>query len=82
MTKKLDIESLNENERKALEAIVETCDDIDGDLFTRRNDAVLALVKLFKDGFRAGGYYIDLLNKGYIDEEPDDFYGTGLWVNA
>ena len=73
---------LNDNERKALDAIVGTCDDLDGDLFTRRNDALLALVKLFKDGFRAGGYYIDLMNKGYLEEESDDGYGVGLWVNA
>ena len=73
---------LNENEKRALEAIKDTCDDLDGYLFTRRNDAMLALVELFRDGLRAGGYYIDLLNKGFIEEEPDSFYGMGLWVNT
>ena len=74
--------NLNENEKKALDAIIATCDDLDGDLFTRRGDALRALVELFRDGFRAGGYYIDLMNKGYLSEEEDDGYGMGLWVNA
>ena len=39
--------NLNENEIKAMNAILETCDDIDGEYFTRLGDAVLALVKIF-----------------------------------
>lgn len=73
---------LNENERRALDVIVETCDDLDGDLFTRMSDVVLALVGVFHDGKVAGGYIADLIRKGYLDVEPDDFYGDGVWVNA
>lgn len=73
---------LNENETKALNAIVGTCDEIEGDLFTRLKDAVFALVDEFGDGYVAGGYLVDLMEKGYLDVEEDDFYGTGIWVNA
>lgn len=73
---------LNENEKKALDAIISTCDDLDGDLFTRLSDAITALMQEFNtNGHVAGGYIITLMNKGYIDLEPDDIYGVGLWVN-
>lgn len=71
---------LNENETKALNAIIDTCDDLDGYLFTRLTDAIVALCALFGDGHVAGGYYASLLDKGYLSLEPDDFYGMGLWV--
>lgn len=74
---------LNENEAKALDAIIATCDDLDGDLFTRMDAVAFALIELFKDGHVAGGYIIDLEKKGYLDfEEPDPMYSTGIWVNA
>lgn len=80
---KPNIENLNESERKALDAIIATCDELDGDLFTRMSDAMLAVIKLFDwNGHVAGGYVADLMKKGFLDEEPDDFYGMGLWVNA
>ena len=75
--------NLNENERKALNAIIDTCDDLDGDLFTRMTDAMLAVMEAFDwNGHVAGGYMASLIKKGYLEEEPDDFYGMGLWVNA
>lgn len=77
------MKNLNENEAKALNAIIETCDDLDGDLYTRLSDAVLAVMKTFDyNGQVAGGYIADLMKKGYLDEEPDEYYGMGLWVNA
>lgn len=77
------MKNLNENERKALDAIIGTCDDLDGDLFTRLTDAVMAVMKAFDyNGQVAGGYIADLMKKGYLDEEPDEFYGMGIWVNA
>lgn len=83
------MKKLNENERTALDAIVETCDDLDGDLFTRLEDAMEAVTKALggnwkrtEDRFAAGWYIADLMKEGYLDEEPDEFYGMGLWVNA
>lgn len=76
-------ENLNENEKKALDAILATCDDLDGDYFTRLIDAADAVLKAFdNNGHVAGGYISDLIRKGIITLEDDDFYGTGLWVNA
>lgn len=76
--------NLNENEKKALAAIVATCDNLDGDLFTRWSDLMNAVIKAFDmNGQVAGGYVKDLLDKGIIEpDEDDDTYGTGVWVNA
>ena len=41
------VNNLNENEIKAINAILETCDDIDGEYFTRIDDAIMAIVKVF-----------------------------------
>lgn len=83
MAKKLNAEKLNENERKALDIILDTCDDIGEDYFTRMEDIVMPLLKAFDwNGQVVGGYITDLMKKGFLDEEPDDFYGMGLWVNA
>lgn len=77
------MKNLNENERKALDAIIETCDDLDGDLFTRKEDAAMAVLKAFDyNGQVAGGYISQLIDKGYLDFEEDDGYGIGVWVNA
>ena len=73
--------NLNENETIALNAIIDTCDEIENDLFTRLSDAMLALVDAFKDGKTAGGYFTDLQAKGYLELE-EDAYGVGVWVNA
>lgn len=80
--------NLNENENKALEAIVSTCEDLDGDLFTRLDDAIDAVAEMISGNpesrearFSAGAYITDLLKKGYIDEEPDDIHGMGIWVS-
>ena len=73
---------LNENEKRALNAIIETCDDLDGELFTRVTDAGTAVLEEFDyNGHVAGGYITDLINKGFIEIEEDDFYGDGMWVN-
>ena len=73
---------LNANERRALNVIIDTCDDLDRDLFTRLIDAAQALMDAFDgNGQVAGGYIADLMKKGYLDLEEDDFYGAGLWVN-
>lgn len=76
------MKNLNENERRALDVIIETCDDLDGDLFTRLQDIVLALIKEFGDGHAVGGYITQLQKKGFIDFDDDDGYGVGIWVNA
>ena len=77
------MKNLNENETKALNAILSTCDDLDGEMFTRLQDAVMAVMEVFDfNGQVAGGYISDLISKGYLDEEDDEFYGTGLWVNV
>lgn len=78
-----EMKSLNANETKALNAILEDCDDIEGEYFTRQKDAIKALTKVFGDAKVAGGYFTDLSDKGFlaIDDE-DDFYGTGIWVNV
>ena len=73
--------NLNENEIKAMNAILETCDDIDGEYFTRLGDAVLALVKTFGNGNVAGGYFTALENKGVL-EMDEDSCGPCLWVNV
>ena len=59
-------EKLTANEIKALAAIIDTCDDIDGDLFTRIPDALDAMFEVFGDCAMADRYYTDLLKKGYI----------------
>lgn len=75
--------NLNENEIKAMNAILETCDDIYGEYFTRQKDAIKALIKVFGDAKVAGGYFTDLSDKGFLEiDDEDDFYGTGIWVNV
>lgn len=70
--------SLNENERKALGAIIDTCDEIDGEGFTRQVPMMLAVMKVFdNNGQRAGGYIADLINKNLIMIEPTE---DEVWV--
>ena len=73
--------TLTKGESRALNLIIDTCDDLDDYLFTRREDAIAALVDHYGDAQVAGGYYTNLLKKGYIEEEGDDGYGVGVWVN-
>lgn len=75
------VNNLNENEIKAINAILETCDDIDGEYFTRIDDAIMALVKVFGNGNIAGGYFTALENKG-VFETDEDSCGPCLWVNV
>ena len=73
---------LTADEKRALAAIIETCDNLDGDLFTRPADAVLAIIDtLGCSGQAAGGYITSLGNKGILDTEEDG-YGLGFWVNV
>ena len=73
---------LTADEKRALGAIIATCDNLDGDLFTRPADAVLAIIDtLGCSGQAAGGYITSLGNKGILDTEEDG-YGLGFWVNA
>lgn len=76
------IVKLTADEKRALAAIIGTCDTLDGDLFTRPADAVLAIIDaLGCSGQAAGGYITSLGNKGILDTEEDS-YGLGFWVNV
>lgn len=79
MAKKTNTENLNENERKAMTAICDDCDDLDGWGFDRPSDMMLALLDAF-DGnpHRAGGYLKDLIDKGLVEIEP---YEDEVWIN-
>ena len=75
------MQKLNENEIKAMNAILETCDYIDGEYFNRLGDAILALCEVFGNGTDAGAYLMALVNKGAL-EMDEDAYGIGLWVKV
>lgn len=70
--------NLNENETLAMEAICADCDDIDGYGFTRPASMVLALVKVFHNGYTAGGYIADLMEKNLIEVDVLD---DTVWVD-
>ena len=69
---------LNENETKAIKAICDDCDDIDGYGFTRVTNMVLALMRVFNNGQVVGGYISDLMDKGLIEVEVGE---DEVWVN-
>lgn len=59
---------LNDNERKALEAVCYDCDNLDGWGFTRIWDMCEAVAKAFDNNYqRAGGYIKVLKEKRLID---------------
>lgn len=69
---------LNENENKALSAICDDCDELDGYGFTRVGDALIALIGVFGDPKVAGGYITDLIKKNLIEF---DLHEDEVWVN-
>ena len=69
---------LNENEKRAMRAICDDCDDIDGYGFTRMGDMAYALLSEFGNSHVAGGYMSDLDEKGLIDICYDD---NEVWVS-
>lgn len=73
-----NIESLNDNERKAMSVICGDCDDLDGYGFTRPGDMALALIKEFGNGQVAGGYISDLIERGLIEV---DLTENEVWID-
>ena len=71
--------ALNDNEKRALKAICDDCDDLDGWGFTRVSSVANVLADVF-DGNpqRAGGYIKCLADKGYVDVNVFD---DEVWVN-
>ena len=68
---------MNDNETKAIRAICDDCDELDGWGFTRPGHMVAALLKVFRSGEVAGGYIRDLMDKNVIDV---DFRDDTVWV--
>ena len=74
---------LTDGERRALDIILGTCDEVGNDYYTRLPDMVLALVEKLGNAQAAGGYITALSEKGILDFEDDyDGYGRGVWVNV
>lgn len=77
------MKNLNENEMRALFAVIDTCDELDGELFTRLPDVMAKLsLDVFDDPNACGGYVTQLQRKGYLSFEEDDGYGMGIWVDV
>lgn len=70
---------MNENEVKALKAICNDYDEIDGYGFTRPADMAWALFEAFDhNGQVAGGYITSLVDKGLIELDMVD---NTVWVS-
>lgn len=69
--------TLNENEVKALVAICNDCDEIEGEGFTRIGHMINALMGAFGNYQKVGGYIADLMEKDCIivDAREDE-----VWV--
>lgn len=73
--------NLNENELRVLNAIIDDCDDLDGDLFTRIPDAMMVAARECNGNYyKAGGYIADLIKKGYLMFDDDGINAMGVWV--
>lgn len=72
------MKNLNENEAKALRAICDDCDELDGWGFTRISPMVLAVMAAFdNNGQVAGGYIRDLMDKNLIEA---DAHEDTVWI--
>lgn len=69
---------MSDNEKKALSAICNDCDELDGWGFTRIADMVMAVCAEFGNNAQvAGGYISDFIAKGIIEL---DEIGNEVWV--
>lgn len=73
------MKNLSSDEKKVLEIITDTCEDIDGELFTRFSDFASELFVNIDEAKN----YMDCLGslqyKGFITIDSD-VHGIGVWV--